>query len=55
MTLARHARPDGARPNAARRSLLAWTLAAAAGALFAFVALAVDALGDLSAAVHLMA
>jgi len=39
----------------ARLSWLAWTLAAAGGALFAFVLFAVDALADLSAAVHLMA
>jgi len=42
-----------ARP--ARRSLLAWTLAAACAALFGLVLVAVDALADLSAAVHLMA
>ena len=47
------AMPGRGRP--ARRSLLAWTLAAAGGALFAFVLFAVDALADLSAAVHLMA
>jgi len=39
----------------ARRSLLAWTLAAACAALFGLVLVAVDALADLSAAVHLMA
>ena len=45
----------GSRPTPARRSWLPWTLAAAGGALFAFVLFAVDALGDLSDAVHLMA
>jgi hypothetical protein len=39
----------------ARRSLLAWTLAAACAALFGLVLVAVDALADLSAAVPLMA
>ena len=48
------AEPGRRRP--ACRSALAWTLTAAGGALFAFaVRVAVDALADLSAAVHLMA
>ena len=37
-----------------RNSMLAWTLAAAGGALSVFLLFAVDALADLSAAVHLM-
>ena len=47
--------PVAPRSRPARRSLLAWTLAAVGAALFAFVLVAVDALADLSAAVHLMA
>ena len=38
-----------------RHSMLAWTLAVGGAALSALVLLAVDALADLSAAVHLMA
>ena len=45
--------PVAPRSRRARRPLLAWTLAAAGAALFAFVMVAVDALADLSAAVHL--
>jgi hypothetical protein len=48
-----HGQALSTRSRPACRSLLGWTVAAACAALFAFVLVAVDALADLSAAVHL--